>query len=173
MAGKRVNLRIVERLLPTPNIEPKKVPAIMVEKWTFLILITIRHMRVVSVIDLQNRFRERTCFPFFHRKFHHPGKFSVIKSSTPCWWTSNLINLIVRDVAQLMCLWAGYKSFLALGQSDKAEMRQWLQFWVVYCAWCVLELFLDNILFYMPLCKSLCVVPLVRRHANAHSLLSD
>jgi len=26
-----------------------------------------------------------------------------------------------------------------------------LQFWVVYCAWCVLELFLDNILFYMPL----------------------
>mmetsp|Transcript_37610 Transcript_37610/g.60367 ORF Transcript_37610/g.60367 Transcript_37610/m.60367 type:complete len:121 (-) Transcript_37610:371-733(-) len=58
---------------------------------------------------------------------------------------------IANFIIQLMCLWAGYKSFLALGQSDKAEMRQWLQFWVVYCAWCVLELFLDNILFYMPL----------------------
>eukprot|EP00467_Chlorarachnion_reptans_P006895 CAMPEP_0114505994 /NCGR_PEP_ID=MMETSP0109-20121206/11168_1 /TAXON_ID=29199 /ORGANISM="Chlorarachnion reptans, Strain CCCM449" /LENGTH=84 /DNA_ID=CAMNT_0001684507 /DNA_START=155 /DNA_END=409 /DNA_ORIENTATION=- len=35
--------------------------------------------------------------------------------------------------------------------SDKDKMRKWMIFWIVFITWRLLEIFLDFILYYMPL----------------------
>eukprot|EP00470_Lotharella_oceanica_P001839 CAMPEP_0170173966 /NCGR_PEP_ID=MMETSP0040_2-20121228/7224_1 /TAXON_ID=641309 /ORGANISM="Lotharella oceanica, Strain CCMP622" /LENGTH=119 /DNA_ID=CAMNT_0010415399 /DNA_START=59 /DNA_END=418 /DNA_ORIENTATION=- len=58
-------------------------------------------------------------------------------------------NFLADLIIQMLAAFAGYKSCLALKRSDGAAMKTWLQFWICYGAYQLVEVVLHQILFNM------------------------
>eukprot|EP00469_Lotharella_globosa_P011155 CAMPEP_0167784096 /NCGR_PEP_ID=MMETSP0111_2-20121227/7442_1 /TAXON_ID=91324 /ORGANISM="Lotharella globosa, Strain CCCM811" /LENGTH=119 /DNA_ID=CAMNT_0007675119 /DNA_START=17 /DNA_END=376 /DNA_ORIENTATION=+ len=58
-------------------------------------------------------------------------------------------NFLADIIIQLIAAFAGYKSCLAVKSGDFAATKTWLQFWICYGAYQLVEVFLNQMLFNM------------------------